>query len=713
MRPDPAVDRQVDGNKPGFRMPHQRRSLAVVFFGSTEQRVEAVAVAIIILVGLGYWTYAGVKESLESVRTASLRTVLESKVAALEVWVDAKRAEAERCAAEPVIVDAVRGLDAAARAGAAGEVVRASPGRDRLVKALTPCLANRENVAVNVVDREGRILATPVESYEGPRVGASMLADLAPVFKGETRLISPRPEAGRVPQASKQAFERPIVWFAAPVRDADRRVIAALELGTYADTRFAGILGVSELADTTSTADAYAFDDSGLLLTEPRHATALRNVLPAGARGAAAFNVKLRDPGRDLTQGASPPADLEERPLTAIVERAIASRGDSDPRAHHGVLLEPHRNYVGREVISAWQWLPAYDIGIAVEVDMEEAYAPLRYLTTALLVIFAMLVIAVAVALASTFSIASLRRETRQLGQYRLEKQIAEGGQATVHRAFHALLRRPTAVKILKAHLATDELIARFEREVQLASRLAHPATVEIYDYGRTRDGTFFYAMEYIDGITLAELLEKDGPQPVPRVAHILKAVCESLREAHGMGFVHRDIKPGNVMLCERGGVADVVKVLDFGLIKDIYATDTRDLTQYATLLGTPLYMAPERIRDPADADARADIYAVGVLAFLLLSGKRVFDAPNELELKRQILEVEAPRVSSATRRPIPKALDDVIARSLAKERAHRPQHVDELIAVFAQVLREHPWTRDAAARWWQDFNAAREASAA
>jgi serine/threonine-protein kinase len=178
------------------------------------------------------------------------------------------------------------------------------------------------------------------------------------------------------------------------------------------------------------------------------------------------------------------------------------------------------------------------------------------------------------------------------------------------------------------------------------------------------------------------------------------------------MGFVHRDIKPGNVMLCERGGVADVVKVLDFGLIKDIYATDTRDLTQYATLLGTPLYMAPERIRDPADADARADIYAVGVLAFLLLSGKRVFDAPNELELKRQILEVAAPRVSSATRQPIPKGLDDIIARSLAKDRADRPQHVDELIAVFAQVLRERPWSQDAATRWWQDFKAAREASA-
>jgi serine/threonine-protein kinase len=277
----------------------------------------------------------------------------------------------------------------------------------------------------------------------------------------------------------------------------------------------------------------------------------------------------------------------------------------------------------------------------------------------------------------------------------------------------HALLKRPTAIKILKSHLATDELVARFEREVQLASRLEHPATVEIFDYGRARGGTFYYAMEYVDGITLAALLEREGAQPVPRVAHILKQVCESLREAHGKGLIHRDIKPGNVMLCERGGEADVVKVLDFGLIKDVHATDTRDITQYARVLGTPLYMPPERIHSPAGADPRVDIYAVGVVAFQLLTGKRVFDAPNELELARQIVEVEAPRASRVAAQPVPPALDELVARCLAKDPAQRPQQVEELIAAFSRLLREHPWTQEAAMRWWQDFRAARETSAA
>ena len=696
------------------RLPRQRRSLAVIFFGSLEQRVEAVAVAIIILAGLGWWTYSGVKSSLEEVRTASLGAILESRVAALEVWVGTKRAEAERWAADPEVVEAVRTLEAAARAGATREELWASPARARFVKALAPLLADRENVAANAVDREGRIIATRFEPYEGRRVGPAVLADLAGVFKGESRFVSPRVESEFVPRATSSALPRSVAWFAAPVRDAGGKVIAAFELGTYADGRFAGILGLAALPDSSRSIDAYAFDENGLLLTESRHAAALRaaGVLPTQAPGAA-FHLRLRDPGRDLIENPAKPAALDEQPLTRLVERAITSRSDADPRSHSGILLEPYRNYAGREVIGAWQWLPAYDIGIAVEIAAAEAYAPIRYLTTALAILFGMLVVAVAVALASTFSVAQLSRDARQVGPYRLEEQIAEGGMAYVYRAVHALLKRPTAVKILKSHLATDELIARFEREVQLASRLEHPATVEIFDYGRARGGTFYYAMEYVDGITLATLLEQEGAQPVPRVAHILKQVCESLREAHGKGLIHRDVKPANIMLCERGGEADVVKVLDFGLIKDVHATDTRDITQYARVLGTPLYMPPERIGNPGFGDARVDIYAVGVVAFQLLTGKRPFDAPNEIELARQILEVEPPRVAQTASQAIPPALDDLVARCLAKDPAARPQQGEELIAVFTRLLREHPWTQEAAARWWQDFRAAQETAAA
>jgi serine/threonine-protein kinase len=713
MTPEPTVERRRDAK--GKVLPRTRRSLATIFFGSVEQRVEAVAIAILILAGVGWWAYAGVKGSIEGARAAYLNAVLDAKVSALEAWVSLKRDEAERWAGAPEVRDAVRALAAAAQAGASREALRALPAQAQFARLLAPAVAaDAERVAASAVDRRGRIVAARSVAQVGATVGSEMQADLARVFVGQSRFVSPRPESERVPGGRELGFTRPVVWFAAPVRDGAGEVVAALGIGSYADTRFARILAPpAELADPGSTSDVYAFDDTGLLLTTSRYREPLRaaGLLPPDAR-TAAFNIRLRDPGRNLVAEASAPRDYAERPLTHLVATAIASRGAEDATARRGVLLSPYLNYAGVEVIGAWQWLRDYDIGVAVEVGAAEAYAPMRYVTTAFFAIFGLLVLAVGVALGQTFSVAELGREVRQLGQYRIERKIDEGGMATVHRAVHALLKRPTAIKILKPALATDEVIARFEREVILASRLEHPATVEIFDYGHTRDGTFYYAMEYIDGINLAQLVEKDGAQPASRVAHILRQVCESLREAHGKGLIHRDVKPQNIMLCERGGESDVVKVLDFGLIKDVRATDTRDITQYARLLGTPLYMSPERVRDPAVADPRADIYAVGAVAYYLLTATRLFDAPNELELQRMVLETEAPRASAAARQPIPPALDDLIARCLAKDPAARPQHVDELIGALDAHLREHPWPQDRARRWWQDYNAAQESAA-
>jgi serine/threonine-protein kinase len=710
MTSEPTIERGPEG---GAGKASRRRSLATIFFGSKEQRVEAVAIVILILAGVGWWTYAGVRDSLATTRSAYLRGILDAKVAALESWMRLKRAETERWAAVPEVVNAVRTLDTAARNGAGRAALAASPAQVEFARTLAPAVrADPERVAANAVDRAGRIIAASAPAQIGLGIGSGMRNDLNPVFAGESRFLAPRPERERSADAQQLVFPRPVVWFAAPLRDTDGQIVAALEIGTYADARFAQIVAPAAAADDGSTTDAYAFDDTGLKLTSSRYPEVLRaaGLIPPHAISGA-FNLRLRDPGVDL-RNEPKPEDLGERPLTELVRRAIAARGASEAADRRGLLLEPYRNYIGREVIGAWQWLPEYRMGIAVEVAASEAFGAMRYLATALQVIFGLLVLAVAVALASSFSLADLKRQERQLGPYRLEAKIEEGGMATVHRAVHALLKRPTAIKILKPHLATDELIARFEREVQLASRLEHPATIEIFDYGRTRDGTFFYAMEYIDGLTLAKLVDKDGAQPVPRVAHVLKQVCESLREAHAKGLIHRDIKPANVMLCERGGESDVVKVLDFGLIKDVHATDTRDITQYSRLLGTPTYMAPERIRNPSEATPAVDVYAVGAVAFYLLTAKRVFDAPNELELARQVLELPAPRASSAAKQPIPKALDDLIARCLAKDPAERPERVEELIAAFAALLQAHPWKQEAAERWWHDYRGGQEAAA-
>lgn len=272
-------------------------------------------------------------------------------------------------------------------------------------------------------------------------------------------------------------------------------------------------------------------------------------------------------------------------------------------------MLEPYRNYRGAEVIGAWRWLPDARMAVAVEVEAAEAYGPLKYLQTAFEVLFALVLVSMtAAASTSLWAVRVRMREAKRLGQYRIEREIGEGGMSHVYLARHSHLDRPAAVKVLKPHLATDEALTRFRREAQLCSQLSHPNTIEIYDYGNTRDGRWYYAMEYLRGISLEELVRRDGPMPVARVVHALRQVCGSLQEAHERGWVHRDVKPSNIMLCERAGRHDVVKVVDFGLIKQVRNPDTRDITQYSRILGTPLYMAPERLRDPADADARVDL---------------------------------------------------------------------------------------------------------
>jgi eukaryotic-like serine/threonine-protein kinase len=290
-------------------------------------------------------------------------------------------------------------------------------------------------------------------------------------------------------------------------------------------------------------------------------------------------------------------------------------------------------------------------------------------------------------------------RKAMQLGQYMLETKIGEGGMGIVYRASHALLRRPTAIKLLTG--STGHAAERFEREVQLTARLTHPNTIAVYDYGRTPDGVFYYAMEYLEGITLDELVSEHGPQPAPRVVHILLQICGALEEAHGSGLVHRDIKPANVMLTERGGVQDVVKVLDFGLVKETAdATSELSTSTMNAVLGTPHFMAPEAILDPPSVDGRADLYSLGVTAYFLLTGERVFDGANLVEICSAHLH-QAPVPPSKHVRDVPADLERVILRCLEKKAKDRPASAADLTELLLGC-NVPAWSRADARAWWE-----------
>jgi serine/threonine-protein kinase len=250
--------------------------------------------------------------------------------------------------------------------------------------------------------------------------------------------------------------------------------------------------------------------------------------------------------------------------------------------------------------------------------------------------------IVVAIAVAFSRTIYGLRKEVsdvRRLGQYTLEERLGEGGMGVVYRASHAMLRRPTAIKLLLPDRAGKDALARFEREVRRTAMLTHPNTVTVFDYGRTTEGVFYYAMELLEGASLDELVELDGPQPEERVIHLLEQAAASLAEAHDAGLIHRDVKPGNILIVDRGGISDLVKVLDFGLVKEVGiggrngVASEPALTVADAITGTPLYIAPETLTDPETVDARADLYALGAVGYRLLTGTHVFDGRSIVEV--------------------------------------------------------------------------------
>lgn len=290
-------------------------------------------------------------------------------------------------------------------------------------------------------------------------------------------------------------------------------------------------------------------------------------------------------------------------------------------------------------------------------------------------------------------------RSARELGQYTLESKIGEGGMGAVYLARHRMLRRPTAVKLLPPEKAGEKAITRFEREVTQTSRLTHPNTVAIYDFGRTQDGVFYYAMEYLDGLSLQELVERHGPLPAGRAIHILAQVADALVEAHQMGLVHRDIKPDNILLCERGCVADFVKVVDFGLVKEVEASRDAKLSAAESVLGTPLYMAPESLSDPEGVDARADLYALGGVGYFLLAGEPPFTG-NVVEVLAHHLHTQ-PEPLSERMDGIDVDIEQIVLRCLEKGRDARfdaAVHVRDALLACRAAGR---WSRADALSWW------------
>jgi serine/threonine protein kinase len=659
-------------------------------------------IAVVALTVIGFFVHSAIERTMQANISSTLRTLLDTEVAMLETWFGVQMSNAESAANDQGLRELVYQLLLASEEPVSDETgaVDAEELRRQIARELSSVVASHDLVGYIITDKEQRVIASSSADLVGRDDVREHAGFLTTALAGASTVSAPFPSVRLVKDDDgRMRTGMPTMYVAAPIRDESFQIVGALGLQIRPDRDFTQILSIARLGDSGET---YAFNHEGLMVSNSRfdEDLILLGLLPDTEDAQSLLSVQLRDPGGDMTQGYRPSLRVAQRPLTRMAASAVA--GNS------GIDVDGYRDYRGVPVVGAWKWLDKYNIGVACEIDVAEAYGTLSILEWTFWFLFALLALSAVAILVFTLVVSRMQHdaqlaaiEARQLGQYQLEEKLGAGGMGVVYKARHAMLRRQTAVKLLDVNKVNDASIARFEREVQITCSLEHPSTIAIYDYGRTPEGVFYYAMEFLDGIDLQQLVARYGPQPEGRVIHILQQVCGSLYEAHIKGLVHRDIKPANIMLNRRGAQPDVVKVLDFGLVKALDEAQAAGSTSSGGLTGTPLYMSPEAIQTPLGVDHRSDLYAVGAVGYFLLTGTPVFDADNLVELCRLHVDQVPELPSQRLKRPVSPELENALLACLDKSRAKRPQTARDLAQMLARCPEAGQWSVDAADEWW------------
>jgi hypothetical protein len=652
---------------------------------------------------VGWWVRATVEKGMRHQTANELNTILDANVTALEVWMHEQEVNAESLAVAEGLPGPVQELVALSKTSETPEsALSQSKALAELRRYLHPRVKICGYTDFFVVSPEGMVIAANQDAPIGKRLGGYREAFFEQVLLGKPSVSKPYRAPLLLPDENGELrAELPTMFTASAIWLPGGKSLGVLGLRIRPEAEFTRVLRSGVMGDSGET---YAFDGDGMLLSQSRHDQALKEMglLADLPNSHSVLTVELRDPGVDMTQGGRPSKKRSEQPLTFLAANATGFNAGTD--------VEGHRDYRGVPVVAAWRWLPTYNFGVGTQVDAAEAFAPLRVIRMAMWGLFALL--AVSAGIMFFFMVVTARQgeqlhqavlAAQQLGQYTLEEKLGEGGMGAVYRGRHALLRRPTAIKMISGANITDNALARFEREVQITSQLNHPNTIAIYDYGRTPDGVFFYAMEYLEGINLQDLVDQFGPLPEGRVIHILRQVCGSLAEAHGMGLIHRDIKPANIVLNCRGGIADFVKVLDFGLVKAVGGSGSEArLTKSDAMIGTPLYLSPEAIDRPADVDLRTDIYAIGAVGYFLVTGKPVFDGDSVMDVCLHHLRSTPQLASKRVDRPISDRFEAILMRCLAKNPDERPATARALCEELEQCDTAGTWSAADAEAWWK-----------
>jgi hypothetical protein len=657
-----------------------------------------------LLLSIGLWVRGAIEESQKAHLHDELKSILNADVEALDIWMQSQRSNAASAADAVSINKLSRELiELAARPETTAAELVLSPLQAELRRALKPWEEAHHYGGYLVADRTQKIVASSYDDLIGKQAVGNYANFVNTALDGRSTVSHPFASVVLVPDETGQLRAGvPTMFAAAPLDDESGNPVGALALRIRPETDFTRIL---QIALKGTSGETYAVDKTGLLLSESRFDDDLKHIglLPDHDKARSIINLIVKDPQIDMMAGGRPGGRREELPLTRAASAVVT--GDS------GVDVNGYRDYRGVVSLGAWRWLPEYEFGVICEVDRAEAYHSLQIVRRTFWGLFTLLAASAFTIFAFTVVTSRWRQSAReanllalQLGQYTLDEMIGAGGMGEVYRAHHSMLRRPTAVKLLNRQNTSETALKRFEREVQITSRLNHPNTICIYDYGRTPEGVFYYAMEYLDGVDLEDLVERFGPQPEPRVVQILRQVCGSLAEAHGLGLIHRDIKPANIVLNKRGGLCDFVKLLDFGLVKAVDSAKEATLTAANCITGTPLYMSPESIEHPDKVDARSDLYALGAVGYFLLTGGPVFQGQTVLELLKKQASAAPELPSQRLGKPVSADLELLLMKCLAKRADDRPGTARELGTLVEKCTVAGTWTTADADAWWNRF---------
>ncbi len=643
------------------------------------------AVSVLITLAVQTWSIDHLKAHLQEEAGRALKKSLDLRVSALRSWATGQRERAQKVLADPDLVAQVASLVELARdSEGMKERLLASPAFKRVCEKmaqLPPELAGRGFV---IISPSGVDLCAETEAIVGKVVTPSGAAYVRRMVLGEWVVSRPYPDRQFTLGATPD-YSRPVMFVGGPIHDASGQLIA-MGIFRFSPQRFQEFTAPDAL-------EYLAFDEKNLLLNNLENTAALRK-LGAVPESGTAFGTYLRDPGVDLESGATPATPPDTWPPTLMSRSAV--QGTS------GLDSSGQRDFRGQDILAAWTWLPEWEMGVACQTPLNRVLTPAAPVNKAFTVLSAIPAFLTVVLLVGSrhFRIRRRAPEDSAFGSYVLERPIGTGGMAQVFLARHATLKRPAAVKILSEVNPDAGTVDRFEREARLASLLGHPNTIQVFDYGETPDGRLYFAMEYVKGLNLAQLLTLAGPLPIARAVYLLKQIAGSLEEAHQQGLLHRDLKPSNVMVGSKGGLGDVVKVLDFGIACSVTAGH-EDHTRSTGLVGTPAFLAPERIRTPQLLDLRSDIYSFGAVAFHLLTGRNVFEGSGPTELIYQVMTAARPSPSRLRGEGLPEALEKLVLDCLAVEPESRPSSFLQVLDILGSMPLSEPWSQDEARAWW------------